>query len=472
MDTSNSARRRWLALSVAFFALFAGSMLSAPVPVLGQVEPIRIMPLGDSITEGTQGDATYRYFLWDQLNNAGYSVDFVGSMTGVRTGVPKYPNFDQNHEGHWGWRADRIANGVTNWAKASVPRIVLLHAGTNDIIQGQTTATTITDLRNIIKRMRTANPNTTFLIAKIIPIAGKDAQVQELNQAIPALVNDLNTSKSPVVAVDMFTGFNASTDLRDGVHPTESGYQKMADDWFAALAPFLSTSPPPTTTTTTAPTTTSTSTSTTTTTAPPQANEALFVSGNATSLSEADRAVRNRLTGLGLVVTLADDDLVQASAASGKSVVLVSATVDPAKIGTKFAGTATPMIVWHGGLFDDLGMTGNVSGTDFGTSLSTQEITIVQPSHPLAAGRSGTILALNSGARLTWGRPSAGGVVVAHVPLYPSKPALFAYEAGASMVTGVAPARRVGLFLYVYSASALSADGWAMFDATVNWARG
>ena len=36
------------------------------------------------------------------------------------------------------------------------------------------------------------------------------------------------------------------------------------------------------------------------------------------------------------------------------------------------------------------------------------------------------------------------------------------------MVNGVAPARRVGLFLYVHSAQVLTVDGWAMFDAAVN----
>ena len=169
---------------------------------------------------------------------------------------------------------------------------------------------------------------------------------------------------------------------------------------------------------------------------------------------------------------MADDDLVQASAPNGQSVVLVSATADPNKIGTKFAGSATPFIVWQGGLFDDLGMTGKVSGTDFGISASTLQLTIAQPSHPLAAGRSGTVLAYSSGSRLTWGRPSASGVIVAHVPSLPTQPALFAYEAGDSMVTGVAPARRVGLFLYVHSAQVLTPDGWAIFDAAVTWARG
>ena len=45
---------------------------------------LRVMPLGDSITNGTGSNDTagYRGFLWTFLKNAGYNVDFVGSAGG------------------------------------------------------------------------------------------------------------------------------------------------------------------------------------------------------------------------------------------------------------------------------------------------------------------------------------------------------------------------------------------------------
>ena len=152
--------------------------------------------------------------------------------------------------------------------------------------------------------------------------------------------------------------------------------------------------------------------------------------GTPAAMSAADTAIVNRLTGLGLTVTVADDDSVQASAATGKSVVLISASVLPDKIGSKFAGTAVPLVTWEGGLYDDLGMTGSVLGTDLGESVSKKKITILLPSHPIAAGRSGTIIAVDPGAKLMWGRPSASGVIVAHVGDFPALPAVFAYETG------------------------------------------
>ncbi len=445
----NFARRRAMALALAFSTLVVAVMWAGTTPVQAQAVPVRIMPTGDSITEGAAGDATYRYFLWHLLVNAGYNVDLVGSMTGVSSGAPKYPGFDQHHEGHSGWAADRINNQAKNWAVASGAEIVLLHAGTNDLDRGQTVASTITDLTNIINKLRAANSEMVILLAQIIPIAGLEAQVQQLNQSIAALASQLTTAASPVVAVNHYSGFSVSNDLKaDGIHPTESGFQKMAAAWYAALVPFLSTGPPP-----------------------PPPGGALLVTGNATLLSAADAAIRNRLLGLGLSVTVADDDSVMASAANGMAVVLISSSVDPIKVGNKFAATAVPLIAWEGALFDDLGMTGPAAGVDFGEAFSKKKIKIVQPSHPLAAGRSGTIIVANPATRFNWGVPGSGGAVVAQVGGAPSQPAVFAYEAGASMSVGTAPARRVGLFLYDNTAPNLTADGWAIFDAAVNWAR-
>src|SRR5262245_29316 len=64
-----------------------------------------IMPLGDSITESSTGHASYRYWLWNSLADAGYQVDFVGSEQppGVLPGPARYPGFDPNHEAHSGY---------------------------------------------------------------------------------------------------------------------------------------------------------------------------------------------------------------------------------------------------------------------------------------------------------------------------------------------------------------------------------
>ena len=55
---------------------------------------IRIMPLGDSITYGSNTPGGYRYPLYVALTNAGYNVDYVGTQTANgATGLP-----DSDHE--------------------------------------------------------------------------------------------------------------------------------------------------------------------------------------------------------------------------------------------------------------------------------------------------------------------------------------------------------------------------------------
>src|SRR5688500_15993420 len=75
--------------------------------------PVRIMPLGDSITFGAGGTANlggYRGPLYTLLTNAGYNVDFVGTQTGNSSGVP-----DQDHQGHSGWRIDELDSNIAGW---------------------------------------------------------------------------------------------------------------------------------------------------------------------------------------------------------------------------------------------------------------------------------------------------------------------------------------------------------------------
>jgi acyl-CoA thioesterase I len=224
-----------LAVSMLLFAFLI------PVPASAS-EPVRIMPLGDSITEGANGDATYRYFLWHLLGDAGYQVDFVGSMTGVkgRRAQPKYPDFDQNHEGHSGWTAGKIANYSMTFAQQSGAQVVLLHAGTNDINRGIGTNKIKSRIQKVITQLRLVNPEIDVFVAELIPIAGMEPQVVALNAAIRSLASQMDTSGSRVIAVDLNSGFNVGSDLRDGIHPTESGYVKMADAWFGALDAYLS----------------------------------------------------------------------------------------------------------------------------------------------------------------------------------------------------------------------------------------
>lgn len=196
------------------------------------------MPLGDSITQSSKGLDSYRYYLWHLLINKGYQVDFVGSKHGVGDGSPPDSDFDMDHEGHAGWRADEILTQVHAWATAASPDVVLLHIGTNDLSQRQTVGSTVSDISGIIDELRSVNPRIHILLAQLIAKAGVP-NIAELNARLPSLAADKQQVDSPIVLVDQYTGFDPSTMTYDGTHPNAEGESRMAHRWFEKLAPML-----------------------------------------------------------------------------------------------------------------------------------------------------------------------------------------------------------------------------------------
>nr|WP_238490661.1 ricin-type beta-trefoil lectin domain protein [Actinoplanes flavus] len=188
----------------------------------------RVMPLGDSITEGTQVPGGYRTGLWQRAAAAGYRVDLVGSQFNGPAVLG-----DHDHEGHPGWRIDQIDANISGWLRTTTPRTVLLHIGTNDILQNYNVAGAPGRLSALIDRITAAAPSADVFVATIIPLAngGQEAAARTFNAALPGIVQSKGTR---VHLVDMHAALTTA-DLIDGVHPTAGGYDKMAATWYAAL---------------------------------------------------------------------------------------------------------------------------------------------------------------------------------------------------------------------------------------------
>jgi hypothetical protein len=195
--------------------------------------------------------------------------------------------------------------------------------------------------------------------------------------------------------------------------------------------------------------------------------EVLFVVANATTLNAGETAVRNRLTGLGFPVVVADDNTVSNAQAAGKAFVLVSQTVTSSGANIRALATlAVPAWLAKPAYFDDFGLTGGVSGTDFADKAITQ-LTISAAGHPMAAGRSGTVT-LQSGGRISYGRPTAAATVVARSG---TDATIFTLSPGQTQSNGqAAPACRVTFPLWANGPTMFTADGWALFDAAARWA--
>ncbi|MGC5014584.1 lectin [Streptosporangium sp. DT93] len=224
--------KRWLGtvlLTVTMVAL--GAVTQTSVAGAESNGGVRVMPLGDSITEGTQVPGGYRIGLWQRLAAGRYTVDFVGSQFNGPGNLG-----DHDHQGHPGWRIDQIDANITGWARTQNPRTVLLHIGTNDILQNYNVAGAPQRLSTLIDRITSTVPDADVFVATIIPLAnaGQENAARAFNAAIPGIVQGKVNSGRRVHLVDMHSKLTTS-DLIDGIHPTAGGYDKMAAAWYAAL---------------------------------------------------------------------------------------------------------------------------------------------------------------------------------------------------------------------------------------------
>jgi len=158
-------------------------------------------------------------------------VDFVGSQFNGPSTLG-----DHDHEGHPGWRIDQIDASITGWLNTFNPHTVLLHIGTNDVLQNFNLGGAPGRLSTLIDRITNTKPTAEVFVAQIIPLsnAGQDAAARTFNAAIPGIVQSKVNAGRRVHLVDMHSALTTA-DLIDGVHPNATGYNKMAAVWYSAL---------------------------------------------------------------------------------------------------------------------------------------------------------------------------------------------------------------------------------------------
>ncbi|MGC9665372.1 cellulose binding domain-containing protein [Planosporangium sp. 12N6] len=224
--------RRWLALVALTVTMVAvGTVMWSGVGSAESNGGVRVMPLGDSITEGTQVPGGYRIGLWQRTVAGGYRIDFVGSQFNGPANLG-----DHDHEGHPGWRIDQIDANITGWLRNTTPHTVLLHIGTNDILQNYNVAGAPNRLSTLIDHITAAVPTAEVFVATIIPLsnAGQESAARTFNAAVPGIVQSKASAGRHVHLVDMHSALTTA-DLIDGIHPTAGGYDKMAATWYTAL---------------------------------------------------------------------------------------------------------------------------------------------------------------------------------------------------------------------------------------------
>ncbi len=216
------------------------SVIVSAVPVLSSV---RFVAFGDSITEGTTSpDPTtlllsltesYPYKL-EALLSARYIDQTIVVLNRGRAGERAYPR-----EGGTGG-VTRLP-GVLDRDK---PQVLLLLHGANDLLAAAASGLfdaaigrIITALEDMIQIAHARGVQ--VMLANFPPQnpngsrGGGAEAVVELNNEIAALASD-----EGVVLVDLFGGLNGTPTGSigvDGLHPTDSGYTKIANIWYEAI---------------------------------------------------------------------------------------------------------------------------------------------------------------------------------------------------------------------------------------------
>ena len=225
-------------LTVEGYRVWAESIdpLVSPIMKADHLDPLKIMLIGGSITEGASSSDSYRRYLDGMLRREGILIDFVGSRNKHNDNQtePDSYQYDVDHEGHWGKNSDWLAKNMDGLLADDVPDVAVIYMGTEDVVSGSSTAESLTDeivenIGKVIKALRSKNRTVKIVLTKIIPIRGKTDEVNLLNLKISRCIKAHSTALSPVVMADQHTGFIASKDLANGgILPNATGAKKMA----------------------------------------------------------------------------------------------------------------------------------------------------------------------------------------------------------------------------------------------------
>ncbi|MEM7532370.1 MAG: G8 domain-containing protein [Chloroflexota bacterium] len=212
----------------------------------------KILLLGDSRVEGERPFfESYRYELWKNLIDNGWTFDFVGMNTD-ETSYATYQgqSFDGDHQGGGGATTDDLLVDIDDvLASVGTPNIALIGIGGNDLLNGaqstEAIASVVSNISQLIGRLQTSNANITIFIEQIAPgrsdfmSAELQAAFDEFNMGIATLASQQRSNTPSVIVVDIATGWSDSY-MADEVHYNEAGAKAVADRYDAAMDAFYS----------------------------------------------------------------------------------------------------------------------------------------------------------------------------------------------------------------------------------------
>ncbi|KAK9421941.1 putative Fibronectin type III domain-containing protein [Seiridium unicorne] len=265
--------------SCLLFTFFIAATTSTPVP---PPVPTKVMIVGDSITQGRQGDFTWRYRLWQWKNENKLNLEFVGPRSGTnppRAATPPLPPIipgepfpdlvirdgggyskqmedseefvrsnGSRHCAVWGWQVRLAKEIIQQHVVEYEPDYLLVELGFNDIGFSITNAEqTLENVKVLIDHARAGNRRLHFALANVPQHSyladsapnGLLAKLEQYNNLLEGKVKEWSTDESQIHLVNLRSLYDcdehACRDVYDGLHPNFLGEYEIASAFVQTL---------------------------------------------------------------------------------------------------------------------------------------------------------------------------------------------------------------------------------------------
>lgn len=179
-----------------------------------------LLIVGTSLTAGLglDADSAYPAVLQRKLDSAGIAYRVVNA----------------------GFSGETSAGALRRleWLLRDSARLVMIETGANDGLRGQDIDSTRATLRAIVRRVKTALPNATVVLAQMeSPPNLGERYTTAFRAMFPAVAKEEGIAVIPFL-LDRVAGVSAMNQ-GDGIHPNEAGSRIVAENVFRALLPLL-----------------------------------------------------------------------------------------------------------------------------------------------------------------------------------------------------------------------------------------
>ena len=219
----------------------------AALPPIDISQHLKIMGVGDSITEGGWGccSEAYRAYLWHNAWEVGHF--YTWSYVGPRKTCPTC----WSHAGQSGQRLDQMDANLTGWQNTYQPDVILLHGGIGELLQGMGATVALQHMTDLLTHALAAQPTVRIVVGDLMPPWGNTAsdiaaqEARRFNAGLPAVIS----AAGPRVSLARMSVGVSSRWLADGLHPLPragapagdpfGGWARMAWVWWMCLGPIL-----------------------------------------------------------------------------------------------------------------------------------------------------------------------------------------------------------------------------------------